>query len=243
MLTLDTAPDTTADTPVDTTAKTLGQIAYDALKAMILAGEIRPGERLAERELARRIRVSRTPLREALGWLTRDGLAVSRPGHGYYTLEFDPEIIAELYEFRETLEVHAAKAAAERISDAGISEISAVMEQLAVYERAEALTLEQLRDEVHLGLRIHEIIARECGNGFICEALLQVYDRLRLLTWIDVLWFDKWTLTRSEHRALVAAVTARDPEAAARVARHHVQRCGEDALWVIKAHQPDGGKP
>ncbi|MBV8649836.1 MAG: GntR family transcriptional regulator [Alphaproteobacteria bacterium] len=232
MLTLDTAAD---DQP-----KTLGQIAYEALKAMILSGEIRPGERLAERELARRIRVSRTPLREALGWLTRDGLAVSRPGQGYYALEFDPRIIAEMYEFREMLEVHAARHAAERISDAGLAEIKDVMERLADYEKQENLSLEQLRDEVHLGLKIHEIIARQCGNDFVCEALLQVYDRLRLLTWIDVLWFDKWNLTREEHRALVEAVTAHDPEKAAQAARHHVQRCSVDALWVIKAQHREG---
>src|ERR1700733_13047702 len=144
----------TLDTTENETSRTLGQVAYDALKAMILSGEIRPGERLAERELARRIRVSRTPLREALGWLTRDGLAVSRPGQGYYALEFDPRIIAEMYEFRETLEIHAARAAAERIGDDGIAEMAAVMEQLSFYERQETLTLEQLREEVHLGLRI-----------------------------------------------------------------------------------------
>jgi DNA-binding GntR family transcriptional regulator len=223
------------DTAESEQSKTLGQIAYDALKAMILSGEIRPGERLAERELARRIRVSRTPLREALGWLTRDGLAVSRPGQGYYALEFDPRIIAEMYEYRELLEVHAARAAAERISDAGLTEMRDVMERLRVYEQQENLSLEQLRDEVHLGLKIHEIIARQCGNDFVCEALLQVYDRLRLLTWIDVLWFDKWNLTREEHRTLVEAVTAHDPVRAAEAARHHVQRCSVDALWVIKA--------
>jgi DNA-binding GntR family transcriptional regulator len=230
----------TLDTEADDQPKTLGQIAYDALKAMILSGEIRPGERLAERELARRIRVSRTPLREALGWLTRDGLAVSRPGQGYYALEFDPRIIAEMYEFREMLEVHAARHAAERISDAGLTEIRDVMERLAEYEKQENLSLEQLRDEVHLGLKIHEIIARQCGNDFVCEALLQVYDRLRLLTWIDVLWFDKWNLTRQEHRALVEAVTAHDAEKAAEAARHHVQRCSVDALWVIKAQHREG---
>ena len=215
--------------------KTLGQVAYDALRGMILSGEIRPGERLAERELARRVRVSRTPLREALGWLVRDGLAVSRPGLGYFAVEFDPELVAEMYAFRELMEVRASEMAARRISDAGIAELAAVMKRLALYESEAELTIEKLRDEVHLGLRIHEIIARECGNRFVCDALLQLYDRMRLLTWIDALWFDKWELTRQEHRELVAAVSARDPERAVIASRHHVQRAGSDALWVIKA--------
>jgi DNA-binding GntR family transcriptional regulator len=218
-------------------SKTLAQGAYDILKAMILSGEIRPGERLAERELARRINVSRTPLREALGLLARDGLATARPGLGYFAVEFDPDIIAQMYEFRETLEVRACRMAAQRIGDAGIAELAAVMTELAAFERLESLGIDELRREVHLGLRIHEIIARECGNEFIYEALLQLYDRLRLLTWIDVLWFDKWPLTRAEHRDLVAAVAARDGERAAVVAQHHVRRSGEDALWVIRAQR------
>jgi DNA-binding GntR family transcriptional regulator len=215
--------------------RTLGQVAYDALRGLILSGEIRPGERLAERELARRVQVSRTPLREALGWLARDGLAVSRPGLGYFAVEFDPELVAEMYAFRELLEVRATEMAARRITDGGIAELAGVMERLAVYDTESELTIEKLRDEVHLGLRLHEIVARECGNRFICDALLQLYDRLRLLTWIDALWFDKWELTRQEHRELVAAVSARAPDRAAIAARHHVQRAGSDALWVIKA--------
>jgi DNA-binding GntR family transcriptional regulator len=221
--------------PVPQTDKPLSQIAYDSLRTMILSGEVRPGERLSERELARRIQVSRTPLREALGRLERDGLAVSKPGMGYYAPEFDPKVVEELYEFRELLEIHAVRAAARRIGEAGIRELKDIMRQLAVYERKRKPSLEELREEVQLGLRIHEVIARESGNSFICETLLQIYDRLRLLTWIDVLWFDKWPLTRKEHRGLVEAVTARDERRAATIAGRHVKRSREDSLWVITA--------
>jgi DNA-binding GntR family transcriptional regulator len=215
--------------------KPLSQVAYDSLRTIILSGEVRPGERLSERELARRIQVSRTPLREALGLLERDGLAVSKPGMGYYAPEFDPKVVEELYEFREVLEVHAVRAAVRRISEAGLRELKDIMRQLAVYERNTRPSVPALREEVQLGLRIHEVIARESGNSFICETLLQIYNRLRLLTWIDVLWFDKRPLTQNEHRELVEAVTARDEKRAARIAERHVKRSREDSLWVITA--------
>jgi DNA-binding GntR family transcriptional regulator len=218
-------------------ARSLSQVAYDSLRSMILSGEVRPGERLAERELARRIQVSRTPLREALGRLERDGLAVSKPGMGYFAPEFDPKAIDEIYEFRELLEVHAVRAAARLISADGIRELKDIIRQLAVFERKNKPRPDELRQEVQLGLRIHEVIARESGNSFIRETLLQIYDRLRLLTWIDVLWFDKWPLTRKEHRELVDAVTARDEKRAAKIAARHVKRSWEDALWVITAQQ------
>lgn len=202
---------------------------------MILSGEVRPGERLSERELARRIQVSRTPLREALGRLERDGLAVNKPGIGYHALEFDPKVVEELYEFRELLEVHASRAAARRIGDAGVRELKDIMRRLAAYERLRKPSVEELREEVQLGLRIHEVIARESGNSFICETLLQIHGRLRLLTWIDVLWFDKWPLTRREHHELVEAVIARDEARAGKIAARHVKRSREDSLWVITA--------
>ncbi|HUZ64696.1 MAG TPA: GntR family transcriptional regulator [Acetobacteraceae bacterium] len=216
-------------------AKTLGQIAYDSLRAIILSGEVKPGDRLGERDLARRIQVSRTPLREALGRLERDGLAVSKPGLGYFALEFEPADVEKLYEFREILEINACRLAAERIGEEGIRDLGEVMTQLAVFERAKTLTVDQVRSEVHLGLRIHEIIARESGNNFIHEALLQIYDRLRLLTWIDVLWHDKWPITRKEHRDLANAIVRKDGERAVKIVQRHMQRCRSDALWVIKA--------
>jgi DNA-binding GntR family transcriptional regulator len=215
--------------------RSLSQVAYDSLRSMILSGEVRPGERLGERELARRIQVSRTPLREALGRLERDGLAVNKPGMGYFAPAFDPKAIDEIYEFRELLEVHAVRAATRLISAEGVRELKDIIRQLAVFERKKRPSPDELRREVQLGLRIHEVIARESGNSFIRETLLQIYDRLRLLTWIDVLWFDKWPLTRKEHRELVDAVTARDEKRAAKIAAGHVKRSWEDALWVITA--------
>ncbi|SDR48654.1 DNA-binding transcriptional regulator, GntR family [Rhizobiales bacterium GAS113] len=215
----------------------LSEVAYDSLKSMILSGRVKPGERLWERELARRVNVSRTPLREALGRLARDGLAVSRPGVGYFAVEFDAKVTEEVYEFRLSLEVTAARAAARRIGQKGIAELNGLLRQLAPIARRKKPTVDELREEMNLGFRIHEVVARECGNRLICEALLQLYDQMRLLSWIDFLWFDKWSLTRQEHKDLVSAVAAHDEKRAAKAAECHVKRCMKDALWVIKVQQ------
>ena len=221
--------------------KLLSDFAYDSLKAMILSGRVKPGERLWERELARRINVSRTPLREALGRLVRDGLAVNRPGVGYFAVEFDARVIEEVYEFRLSLEVTAARAAAKRIGETGIAELKELQRQLAPLERRKRPSIDELREEMNLGFRIHEVVARESGNRLICDALFQIYDRLRLLAWIDFLWFDKWSLTRDEHKDLLAAVISHDEKRAAKAAERHVKRCMKDALWVIEVQQGGNG--
>jgi DNA-binding GntR family transcriptional regulator len=223
--------------PSQDTTRPLSQSAYDRLRAMILSGELRPGERLGERELARRVNMSRTPLREALSRLERDGLAVSKPGQGFFAVEFDPAIVGNIFEFREVLELHSCRAAAERISEAGVRRLADIRQALALFEAEDTLTADQLREEVELGFRVHEIIAQEAGNPMICETLMQLYDQLRLLTWIDVLWIDKWPETRREHRDLVAAVSERDAERAVAVARSHLQRSKTDALRVVEAQR------
>lgn len=228
-----------ASAAADENEKTLGQVAYDALRAMILSGELRPGERLGERELARRIEVSRTPLREALGRLERDGLAVNKPGSGYFALEFDPRVVADLYEFREILELHACAMAAERIGAGGVRALTGIVKALARFAKESNPTVDQLRDEVELGFRIHEIIAQEAGNAMIHDTLMQLYDRLRLLAWIDVLRIDERPVTRLEHRELVAAITAHDKTRAVAIAQKHLRRCRDDALRVIKAQYPE----
>ncbi len=226
--------------PETTRERTLARRAYEALRSMILSGALKPGERLGERDLARRINVSRTPLREALQRLERDGLLENKRGLGYCAVSFEPRAVADIYELRGLLEVHVCREAATRITDDGIRELAQIQASLAHFEAQETLTVDQLREEVELGFRIHEIIAREAGNALICETLMQLYDRLRLLEWIDVLWIDKWPVTRREHRELVAAISARDPERAVAVAQAHLQRCKDDALRVIKAQHREG---
>jgi DNA-binding GntR family transcriptional regulator len=206
---------------------------------MILSGQVRPGERLGERELARLIKVSRTPLREALGRLEGDGLVVNRPGQGYFALDFDPKDVAAIYDYRELLELHAVRAVSRSLAPAVVTELRSIVRGLAAFERQPKPTANELREEVELGLRIHEVIADACGNRFVRDALLQTYDRLRLLTWIDVLWFDQWSVTRKEHRDLVDAVCAGDERRAARIAARHVNRSREGALWVINAQHKE----
>src|SRR5262249_43395209 len=118
-----------------------------------------------------------------------------------------------------------------------IAELKELMRKLTICERRKKPSVDELREEVNLGFRIHEVVASECGNRLICEALFQLYDRLRLLAWIDFLWFDKWSVTRREHRDLVQAIVARDEKQAAKAADRHVKRCMKDALWVIRAQQ------
>jgi len=221
--------DTTPDTP------TLKQAATDALRELILKGRIRPGEQLRERDVAEMIGVSRTPLREALNQLEREGLVQSQPHRGYTVTAIDLKTGQQLLDLRRILDGYAATLAAGVISQRGIDDLDAILAQLAVYEAMEQPSVDDLADEVRIGLRLHEVIARESGDAFLYETLKVLYGRLTLLIWVDVLWVDKWDDTRSDHKEIVFAVKARDAKRAAAAAEAHVDRSRADLQRVIDA--------
>src|SRR5260221_2064077 len=93
---------------------------YEGIKQLILSGKLRPGQKLAERDLGERLKVSRTPIREALGRLVQDGLVESRPQRGHFVREVDAKTVEDLYDLREMLEKHAIRLAMRRLSEADL---------------------------------------------------------------------------------------------------------------------------
>lgn len=221
---------------------TLKQNVYDALRSMILSGEVSPGEQMRERDLSERLGVSRTPLREALNQLEREGLVESQPHRGYFVPILDLKTAEELLDLRIMLDAYATGLAVDAISEQGLAELKTVMDRLAEFAAKPDLAIEELAEEVRVGMRIHEIVARESGHRFLYETLRQLYGRLSLLIWVDVLWVDKWDLTRAEHKEIVEAITARDKERAVTATRLHVQRSRDDLMRVVQAQSLLHGK-
>lgn len=216
-------------------APTLGEQTYEDLKALILMGELRPGERLAEADMAQRLGVSRTPLRHALSRLSQEKLITKRAQGGYLVVRLDAAAIADLVGLREALDTHAARLAAEVASAADLDRLRACIGQLeSVAEHADA---KEIAAEYDLGLRIHIIIAEAAGNQALLDAVKQVYERLQLAIWLEVSWADHLIDRLGEHRAIVEAICARDPERAADAARSHVRRSLQNMLRVLEMRE------
>lgn len=214
---------------------TLRGKAYTALKTLILRGRLKPGERLAEAELARRLGVSRTPLREALTRLEQDGLVIGKPHHGYVVIDLDATALLDLLDVREVLDVHAAIEAVHRASEHDLDRLRAVMERIERLNDRESRPVEDIAEELELGLRIHEVIAEATGNRYLVETLARIYERLQLALWLEILWIDKWDNTVEEHRAIVDAVCRRDEAAAVEAAKAHVQTSRDNIRRLAKA--------
>lgn len=188
---------------------------YAVLREHIVSGELAPGETLSEVALAERLSVSRTPIREALRRLEQDGL-VRRAGRRLVVRRRTPEEVAEMYEVREVLEACAARAAARRATGLDVARIEAAEERLraGVAEDVSPVGMARLTHEFH----------REIWVGAHNEALLETLDRLATTMFGNpgtAIMREARADMLAEHRSLVEAIRAHDPQAAWDVATAH----------------------
>lgn len=192
-----------------------GEAAYRALRRAIQNGVYRPGDRLREEEVARRLDVSRTPVREALGRLAAKGLAVPAPGRGLVVRSLDAAEVLELYSMREILEGAAARLAARHAAPIELEGLDALERDFAG-----AVTVAEM---ARLNRLLHDAIVRAARNRFLDDALGEFQDGVALLGATTFGVEGRPGPAASEHRAIVAAIAARDPDAAEAAARHHIR--------------------
>ena len=113
---------------VETNSDSVVDRVYEQLKAMSIGFEFKPGERLNEGELAKRLGVSRTPLREALNRLNTEGFLRFAPGRGFFCRELDAHEIFDLYELRKSIEVASVRLAIKRAKDEDIDALLKFLE-------------------------------------------------------------------------------------------------------------------
>ncbi|MCW2872838.1 GntR family transcriptional regulator [Actinacidiphila oryziradicis] len=184
------------------------------LRDGIIAGRLRPGDRLVERELADRYGVSRVPVREAIRALVTEGFVVAESPRRVVVRQLSRSDVDELFELREALEVFATGLAAERASSGDIDELHEILERAA--RATENLEAEEITE---LNTRFHDRIVAMAGNKLLAAALEPVEGRLRWLTRQNV----EWPKLLDEHRRLLEAIASNDPERAKACALGHVR--------------------
>lgn len=214
---------------------TLKESVHDSLRRMIQVGELMPGSRLTEIDLAVKLKVSRTPLREALNRLERDGLVTNKPRHGYFVTVFDLKTLEDAFDVRELLDAHAAALAAEKIGSDDKDQLRSIIRQSDEMASRKNRPMEDLAEEMRLGFEIHRIIARASGNEFLSDSLAKIFDKFQHFVWIELLYLNEWEIARREHAAIVEAVCSGEGAAAADLARRHVRGSKNNIVRFLQA--------
>lgn len=205
------------------------------LRTLLVEGQIAPGAKLNERELAQACAVSRTPLREAIRMLAAEGLVVLLPNRGAAAADLSESDIAHTFELIAGLEGLSGELAAQRITDEALNEIKAMnLEMHAAYLR------QDLSAYYRINAAIHQAINAAAGNPVLVDTYKQINARLQALRFRSNQDADKWQKALQEHDAMVKALEARDAVGLRALLIAHLHSKRDVALEQVRARARDG---
>jgi len=208
---------------------------YERLKQQVLYGEIEPGERLMQNQVAETLKASRTPVREAFRRLEQDGLVERVPQGGVRVTRLDIEAIQEVFGIRNVLEAYAVELACGRITAEEIGSLKRLVNQAGDLLSSSELGREmKIKSIFELNSQFHDIIYRASGNSYLISminSLRFIVGRLRFLGLrADSTWSRAW----DEHAQLIGFLEKKDKESAARLLKIHLVNAVSDVLMGIK---------
>jgi len=211
------------------------QIAYAALRERILSLELKPNDAIPETAVAEELGVSRTPVREALAALEREGMVRVLPGKGAFVAPAAADRIGEVYVVREVLEGLAARLATGRVLEAELRPLEAVFQAHLAGDDVDAGRVQTAADA------LHSLIAEASGNGYLQHLLAEMEHQVRHVREVSINRSKRLLHSCREHLAIIGALEAGDPEAAEATMRDHL--CAvRDGLSPLAENGTDGSR-
>jgi len=205
----------------------------DRLRTMITEGGLAPGARLNERVLCERLRVSRTPLREAFKVLAAERLIELNPNRGASVVALSRADVEQLFELMGALEGLAGQLAAERRTEAELAEIRALhFEMLAAHARRD------LPAYYDFNRRIHVAISRCARNDMLAETYDSVNTRIQNLRFRSNFNQDKWDHAVREHQQMLQALEDGNGAALRAILETHLRNKRDAVLEQWPANPP-----
>ena len=190
-------------------SKSLKEQAYEILKGMILTGRLEQDKLHNEKRVAEALGVSRTPVREALLELSREGMIIFLPGKGFKVRNFTLQEIQEVFDVRRIIEGHVIRAISQRLTEEDhdqIQRLIAKLEKLA--GRNDRTTFIETDKE------FHQFLASRMGNRKIQTILMGLRDQIHLMGIQALEYSDRMQQVIQEHQRIHSALRERDGERA-----------------------------
>lgn len=210
----------------------LRDVVFQTLREAILRGDLKPGERLMELQLAAKLGVSRTPIREAIRMLQQEGLAVTIPRRGAEVAGMTEKDMEDVLQIREALEVLAVQLATEKITAEAIEELE---EKVAAFEAA--LETKDVKRIAQTDIDFHDKIYEAAGNPKLVTMLNnlreQIY-RYRVEYLKDVQIYPR---LMEEHREILEALKCKDKSHVMKMIKQHVDNQAEAVKDIIRRQE------
>lgn len=191
---------------------------YEKLRRSILEGLLKPSERLVERKLAEQMKVSRTPVREAIRMLELEGLVYHIPRVGAIVVQLNDAEVLEVYRIRAVLEGLAARMAAEKIETAQLNKIKNLLVEMEEYAtKDDILGMEAAHRE------FNDLIYKAADSPRLYAMINTLVDTITNSVKVGYSYPGRVAEAMKEHRQLVGALRLQDGDLAERTAREHIE--------------------
>lgn len=212
--------------------RNLTEEAYQQIKGFILRSEIYPRQKIIIEDLSKQMGISRTPIREAMSRLVKEGYVNQILNRGFFVKEITVEEVEELYGAREALEPYLAEEAAGRATPAQIQQLDGLLK-----EYGEFVERRPIRGRRLLDLGFHTKVAEIAGNSYLQGVLGEVFERIVLKQRIAVGQLDRGRDAFLQHRSILAAIRDGKPKDARREALYHVRKSRQLAMLRLQEEE------
>ncbi|MFZ7133568.1 MAG: GntR family transcriptional regulator [Eubacteriales bacterium] len=199
------------------TYKPLREIVFTTMREAIINGDFKPSQRLMEVQLAEKMGVSRTPVREAIRKLELEGLVVMVPRKGAYVAGLSSEDVKEVVEIRCVLEGLAAKLAAQKSTSEDIEKMKSIIENFEY-----ATKNKRIPDLISYDSDFHEVIYQAAKNGKLIQMINGLREQVQRFRVAYFTQFHNTDILLEEHKNLLKAIINKDSELARKVAENHI---------------------
>jgi GntR family transcriptional regulator of gluconate operon len=207
----------------------LSEAAADRIREEILRGTWRQGDRLVETRLAEQLGVSRGPLREALRTLSTEGLVAVTPRRGTFVVALTRRDVSEIYGLRAAVETHAVALLARSGTEDDFEELRELQERLE-----DAVAADDPSRAAAADIQFHEAICRLTGNRRLHELSKRDYVALQALIALDDRMYSALDEVLGQHRGVVDAIEARDPELASSLMGAHIDEACQIVIGQLE---------
>lgn len=214
----------------------LRDVVFNTLREAILRGDLKPGERLMELQLAAKLGVSRTPIREAIRMLEQEGLAVTVPRRGAEVARMTLKDMEDVLEIREALDELAVQLACKKISSEQLEQLRKVKEDFELNTRSN-----DVKKIAESDVKFHDIIYEATDNPKLVSMLSNLREqayRYRVEYLKDT---NSYPILIREHEAILEGLQSRDCQKAAKAMQEHVENQAAAVKAVIE-QQDEAGK-
>ncbi|MFW5992262.1 MAG: GntR family transcriptional regulator [Halanaerobiaceae bacterium] len=208
---------------------------YSVLRESILAGQIEPGEKITEVEIAEQLNVSRTPVREAFRMLELEELIIIVPQQGVFIAGIkSKKEIDDIFQVRIELEGLAACLAARNITDEQIDELNSCLEQIK-----ECIKKDDLKRCIQIDITFHQIIKEASSNKWLEKYLDSLFEQITRFRAKSLAQEGRMEIALTDHKKLGSAITEGDCELARSLAKKHIRGAWESIKEVFEREHQD----